>query len=74
MAEKADKKEEQYGDFCHLSVRKVDNGYQICASYDSKNQSLAERAGWVPCSPSPSKERVEKTKDAVVKAVKELIG
>lgn len=73
MAEK-EKDEQQYGDFCHLSVRKVDNGYQICAVYDSKESSLAQRAGWVPAAPCPTKDRVAKTKDAVLKEVKELIG
>lgn len=72
MAEK--EKDEQYGDFCHMSIRKVDNGYEICASYDSKEKSLAQRAGWIPPMPCPTKERIAKSKDSVLKEVKELLG
>lgn len=73
MADK-NKDEQKFGDFCHMSIRKVDNGYEICASYDNKEKSLSERAGWVPCMPCPSKERIAKSKESVLKEVKELLG
>jgi hypothetical protein len=66
-------KEEKYGDASHISICKAENGYKISCSYENKEKSLGQRAGWVPMSPCESKDYVEKTKDAVLKRLKELL-
>lgn len=70
----AEKEKQATGDLCYINVNRAENGYKISASYEDKNKSLAQRAGWVPCGPCEYKEYVEKTKAAVVNRVKELLG
>lgn len=72
MAEKD--KEKSQGEFCDLRVCKAENGYKVCVTYEPKEQSLAQRAGWVPPACYESKDYVEKTKAAVVNRIKELLG
>jgi hypothetical protein len=60
------------GDLCHLNIKVVENGYEICCQYDAE-QSLSQRAGWVPCMPGEHKEYVEKTREAVLKRLKEIL-
>ena len=67
MADKKEKKQE----LCHVSICVVENGYKISCNYESE-QSLSQRAGWVP-SCMESKDYVEKTKDAVLKRLKEIL-
>jgi hypothetical protein len=67
-------KEKPMGELCNLSICLAENGYKICAMYEPKEKSLAQRAGWVPCAPCECKDYVEKTKSAVVNRVKELLG
>ena len=69
----AETKEEKKMDLCHLSVCVVENGYKISCQYKSGDQSLGQRAGWVPPSYVEDKEYVEKTKDAVLKRIKEVL-
>ncbi len=72
MAEtKEDKKIKM--EICNLNVCVVENGYKISCMYVSGEQSLGQRAGWVPPSYGESKEYVEKTRDAVVKRIKEIL-
>lgn len=69
----ADNKEEKMGDVCHIDICVVENGYKIKVCHESKEQSLGVRAGWYPQPYVEPKCYVEKTKDAVVKRVKELL-
>ena len=69
MAETKEKKM----DVCHVSICVVENGYKISCQYESGEQSLGQRAGWVPTGMGESKDYVEKTKDAVLKRLKELL-
>jgi hypothetical protein len=65
--------DEKKMDVCHVSVCVVENGYKISCTYEPKEQSLGQRAGWVPPSYGESKDYVEKTKDAVLKRLKEIL-
>ena len=69
----ADAKEEKHGELCHVNISVVENGYKVSTYHDSSDQSLGARAGWYPSSPGESKEYVEKTKDAVLKRLKEVL-
>lgn len=69
MADKSEKKM----DVCHVSICVVENGYKISCSYESGEKTLGQRAGWVPCSPGECKDYVEKTKDAVIKRLKDIL-
>jgi hypothetical protein len=65
--------EKKHGEICHVSICVVENGYKISCNYEPGEQSLGQRAGWVPPSYVESKDYVEKTKDAVLKRLKELL-
>jgi len=67
MAEK-----EKCVDVCNVSICVVENGYKISCIYKSE-ETLSQRAGWVPCMPGECKDYVEKTKDAVLKRLKEVL-
>lgn len=69
MAEEKEKK----GEVSHVSICKAKNGYKICCSYENGEKSLGQRAGWVPCMPCESEDYVEKTKDAVIKRLEDLL-
>lgn len=69
----AEDKEEKLGECCHISICKAENGYKICCQYEDKNMSLSQRAGWVPCAGNVCKDYVEKTRESVVKRIKELL-
>ncbi len=69
----ADKAEEKLGEVCHVSICAAENGWKISVSYEPKEQSLGVRAGWYPPGPSMCKDYVEKTKDAVLKRLKEVL-
>jgi hypothetical protein len=69
----AEDKEEKLGDLCHVSICVVENGYKISCSYESKDKTLAQRAGWVPCMPAECKDYVEKTKAAVLERLKKVL-
>jgi hypothetical protein len=71
MAEK-EKKAECYGDLRSIHVRCAENGYEICCNYNSE-QTLSQKAGWVPCCPSESKDYVEKTPEAAAKQFLEIL-
>jgi hypothetical protein len=68
----ADEKEKSAGKLCHLNIEVVENGYKLCVQYDAE-KTLGQRAGWVPCMPGEHKTYVEKTKDAVLKRLKEVL-
>jgi hypothetical protein len=68
MAEK-----EKHGEVSHISICKAKNGYKICCSYEDKEKTLGQRAGWVPCGPCETEDWVEKTKDAVIKRLEEIL-
>lgn len=70
----ADKEKQPEGELCSLNICCAENGYKICATYEPKEKSLAQRAGWVPTGPCEYKDYVEKTKASVVNRVKELLG
>jgi hypothetical protein len=63
---------EKCGDACHISICRAENGYKICCTYEAE-KTLGQRAGWVPCSMGETKDYVEKTKDAVLKRLKEIL-
>lgn len=65
--------EEKKGEVCHVSICVVENGYKISCQYENKEKSLGVRAGWYPEGPGESKDYVEKTKDAVLKRLKEIL-
>jgi hypothetical protein len=65
--------EEKCGEVCHVSICVVENGYKISCQYENKEMSLSQRAGWVPCSMGECKDYVEKTKDAVIKRLKDIL-
>jgi hypothetical protein len=64
--------EKKTGDLCHINISVVENGYKLSCSYDTE-KTLGQRAGWVPCGPSECKEYVEKTREAVLKRLKEIL-
>ena len=64
--------EEKKGEVCHISICKAENGYKISCSYEAE-KSLGVRAGWYPQGPCEFKDYVEKTKDAVLKRLKEIL-
>lgn len=69
----AEDKKEPKQELKGINIDVVENGFKISAWYMNAERSLAERAGWVPSScPSP-KEYVEKTKDSVLKRLKEIL-
>lgn len=65
--------EEKKQEVCHISICVVENGYKISCQYESKEMSLGMRAGWVPCAPNECKDYVEKTPEAVLKRLKEIL-
>lgn len=65
--------DEKKQEVCHISICVVENGYKISCSYENKEQTLGVRAGWYPPGPSECKDYVEKTKDAVLKRLKEIL-
>jgi len=65
-------KDKPAGELCHLSICVVENGYKLSCSYESE-KTLSQKAGWVPCPMGECKEYVEKTKEAVLKRLKEVL-
>ena len=65
--------EEKKGEVCHINICVVENGYKLSVSYESPEKSLGVRAGWYPAGPGECKDWVEKTKDAVLKRLKEIL-
>ena len=68
MAEK-----EKCGELCHVSICVVENGYKISCNYEAAEKTLGQRAGWVPCMPGECKDYVEKTPEAVLKRLKDIL-
>jgi hypothetical protein len=64
---------EKHGEVSHISICAAENGYKICCTYESPKESLGVRAGWYSPGPGECKDYVEKTKDAVLKRLKELL-
>jgi hypothetical protein len=56
----ADKKEPKK-ELCHINVKVVENGYEIHCTY-SPEETLSQKAGWVPPASYECKEYVAKTK------------
>ena len=69
----ANEKENKAEELCHVAICKAENGWKITCSYEPKEQSLSARAGWVPPTYYKPIEYVEKTKDAVLKRLKEIL-
>lgn len=67
MAE-AEKKQE----VSSISICKAKNGFKICCSYEPE-KTLSQRAGWAPCMPCETEDYVEKTKEAVIKRLEEIM-
>ena len=67
----ADKKEPKK-ELCHISVRFVENGSEITCSYKTED-TLSQKAGWVPYGPPECKEYVAKTKADLKKRFNELV-
>lgn len=65
--------EKELKDPCHVSLCRVENGWKISCQYESPEKSLGVRAGWYPAGPGECKDWVEKTKDAVLKRLKEIL-
>ena len=72
MAKENEKKDEPT-ELSSFTADRVENGWSIKCYHQGK-KSLSQRAGWVPegpcCKPV---EYVEKTKDAVLKRLKEVL-
>ncbi len=68
----AEKEEKKHGELRHIDICVVENGYQIRACYDPV-LSLSQKAGWTPQPYEEPKNYVEKTKDAVLKRLKEIL-
>lgn len=66
-------KEKDMGEVSHVEVCVVENGYKIKVCYCPKEQSLGVKAGWYPAPYVEPLCYVEKTKDAVVKRMKEIL-
>jgi hypothetical protein len=64
--------EEKKGELCHVSLCKAENGWKISCSYESE-KTLGQRAGWYPSGPNDSIDYVEKTKESVLKRLKEIL-
>lgn len=73
--DKSDKPATKSGDMKLASFRvcKAENGYKLCACYEKKNKTLAQKAGWVPSCSYDDKEYVYKTEEELVTAVKSLL-
>jgi hypothetical protein len=56
----------------HVSICCVENGYKVECQYEEE-KTLGQRAGWVPCSTGECKTYVEKTKEAVIKRLEEIL-
>jgi hypothetical protein len=69
MAEEAKEKLE---DADHISICRAENGWKICATFEGDKDKLSVRAGWVPpmCN---CKDYVEKTRESVLKRIKEIL-
>ena len=65
-------KEEKHGDVCHIGICVVENGYKVECCYEAE-KSLGARAGWYPAPPGEQKVYVEKTKEAVIKRLEEIL-
>jgi len=66
-------KEEKLGEVKHVDICVVENGYKIKVCHESKDVPLGVKAGWYPAPYVEPKCYVEKTKDAVLKRLKELL-
>ena len=64
--------DEKKQEVCHVSICCVENGYKVECSYEAE-KSLGVRAGWYPQGPGEQKVYVEKTKEAVLKRLKEIL-
>ena len=64
--------EEKKQEVCHIGICVVENGYKVECRYDEE-KSLGVRAGWYPAPMGEQKVFVEKTKDAVLKRLKEVL-
>jgi hypothetical protein len=67
----ADEKEKK-GECSHISICRAKNGFKVCCSYECE-KTLSQRAGWAPCSPCETEDYVEKTKEAVIKRLEEIL-
>ena len=65
--------DEKRQEVCHVSICCVENGYKVECSYEAPEKSLGVRAGWYPAPMGEQKVYVEKTKDAVLKRLKEIL-
>jgi hypothetical protein len=65
--------EEKRQEVCHVSICCVENGYKVECRYEDTDKSLGVRAGWYPAPMGEQKVYVEKTKDAVLKRLKEIL-
>jgi hypothetical protein len=65
--------EEKKKEVSHISICRAENGWKICCTYEPKEKSLGQRAGWVPPSMGECKDYVEKTKSAVLKRLEEIL-
>lgn len=67
----ADEKEKK-GECTNINICKAKNGYKINCFYECE-KTLSQRAGWAPCSPCETEDWVEKTKEAVIKRLEEIL-
>lgn len=70
MADKKDDKPKE--NLCNISICVADNGYQVDCYYEAE-QTLSARAGWVPPTCCKPKKLVAKTKDDLLKQLKEVL-
>ena len=64
--------EEKKQEVCHIGICVVENGFKVECHYEAE-KSLGVRAGWYPAPMGEQKVYVEKTKDAVLKRLKEIL-
>ena len=69
MAETKEKKSE----LCHIDICCAENGYTLTCCYDAEEQTLSQKAGWVPYSPGESKKYVAKTKADLIKQLENIL-
>jgi len=57
----------------NFSVCKAENGFKVNASYEKKNKTISQRAGWVPSTSYDDKQYVYVDKKTLLAAVDTLI-
>jgi hypothetical protein len=68
----AEDKKESKGELCHISICCAENGYTLECFYEAE-QSLSQKAGWIPSMPAEQKKYVAKTKADLIKQLEKIL-